>query len=81
VKTISFTAPHVTVQRFGGALHLYDENTGHKLAQVDVIRGFAHYIGVQGGAHAGATAIVAGGLPVLLTELAKGIRNGRDDRR
>jgi hypothetical protein len=80
LRVLSATAPHVTVQRFGGTLHVYDENTGQKLAQVDVIRGFSHYTGVAGGAHAGVRAVVAGGIETLVTELASGIRNGRDDR-
>lgn len=80
-KVLSATAPHVTVQRFGGALHVYDESTGQKLAQVDVIRGFSHYTGVRGGAHEGMRAVIAGGIEVLVTELTKGLRNGRDDRK
>jgi hypothetical protein len=80
LRVLSFTAPHVTVERFGGALHVYDENTSQKLAQVDVIRGFSHYTGVKGGSHEGARAVIAGGIETLVAELAKGISNGRDDR-
>lgn len=80
LKVLSATAPHVTVESFGGARHVYDEATGQKLAQVDVIRGFSHYTGVKGGAHEGMRAVVRGGIEVLVAELANGIRNGRDDR-
>lgn len=80
MRVLSATAPHVTLQHFGGAVHVYDENTGRKLGQVDRIRGFAHYTGVKGGAHEGFTAVVAGGVEALVKALAKGIRNGRDDR-
>jgi hypothetical protein len=77
---LSAAAPHVTLSRFAGAVHVYDENTGNKIGQINVIRGFAHYIGVQGGAHEGVTAIVAGGVEALVAALEVGLRNGRDDR-
>lgn len=84
MRVLTATAAHITFARFGGAVHVYDENTGAKLAQVDLIRGFVHYIGVKGGAHEGMRAVVAvrnGDFDTTLrTELAKGLRNGRDDR-
>lgn len=80
MTVLSATAAHVTVQRFGGAIHIFDENTGNKIGQCDLVRGFAHYTGVRGSAHQGFTAVVRGGLEGLVQELAKGIRNGRDDR-
>jgi hypothetical protein len=77
---LTATAAHVTATRFGGTIHIYDGNTGNKIGQCDLVRGFACYTGVRGSAHQGFSAVVAGGLEGLIRELAKGIKNGRDDR-
>lgn len=77
---VFFQARHIDIRMFGGVHHVYCTNTGQKLAQVDLVRGFAHYTGVTGGSHAGATAIIKGGINGLIAALATGIRNGRDDR-
>lgn len=80
MKILSATAAHVTAHCFGGAVHLFDENTGNQIGQVDLVRGFAHYTGVRGGAHEGFRCIITGGMEGLIRDLAKGIKNGRDDR-
>lgn len=81
MTVISAGAPCIYVKRFGGAFHVYDENTGIYLGQADIIRGFAHYFGAKGGAHDGFSCVIRGGIDGLVNALAEGIRNGRDDRR
>lgn len=80
MTVLSATAAHVNLTRLGGSIAVADGNTGRKIGQLDLVRGFAHYYGVKGSAHEGFTAIVRGGVDGLVRELAKGIRNGRDDR-
>lgn len=75
----SATAPIVTVEPIlGGQYPIIDPN-GQLIGKAELVRGFAHYYGI--GAHKGFTAVIRGGLTGLVAELAKGIRNGRDDRR
>jgi hypothetical protein len=81
MTVLSATAAHVTFARLGGSIAVYDANTGNKIGQADLIHGFAHYYGVRGSAHQGFSAVITGGIEGLERELAKGIRNGRDDRR
>jgi hypothetical protein len=80
VAPYSATAAHVTLARFGGTTHVYDENTGQKIGQIDVIRGFAHYTGAKGSAHEGMAVVVRGGVDGLVAALHEGVRNERDDR-
>lgn len=78
MTVLSATAPIVTFERrIGGQTPVIDAN-GQLIGKVDLIRGFAFYWGI--GAHKGFTCIIRGGLEGLRTELAKGIRNGRDDQ-
>ena len=62
------------------SVRVVDDMMGRVVGQADIIRGFAYYTGAHGTAHAGVSAIVAGGLDGLTTALASGLRNGRDDR-
>lgn len=80
LKVITATAAHVTFSGFGASVSIHDANTGQKLGQCDKIHGFAHYTGVQGGAHEGVTAVIRGGVDGLVGALREGLRNGRDDR-
>ena len=73
-------APVVHIERMAGAFHVYT-SSGVKLGQVDLIRGFAHYYGVRGGAHEGVTAVVRDGLEGLKRALVEGLRSGRNDER
>jgi hypothetical protein len=75
---LSATAPVVTFERaLGGQIPVIDPN-GQLIGKAELVRGFAHYCGI--GAHRGFTCVIRGGLAGLEQELAKGIRNGRDDR-
>jgi hypothetical protein len=79
MRVLSATAPLVTFRpTLGGQVPVLDANTGALIGKAELVRGFAHYYGI--GAHEGFTAIIGGGLEALRRELAKGIRNGRDDR-
>lgn len=73
-------AAFVRFVRLGGVVSVLDDNTGAKIGQCDLIRGFAHYYGVKGRAHEGVTAVVRGGLDGLTEALRVGLRSGRDDR-
>lgn len=77
---LSATAPIVTFGRTIGGQTPVTDPSGQLIGKAELVRGFAHYYGVRGGAHQGFTAIITGGLEGLRRELAKGIRNGRDDR-
>lgn len=81
MKVISAHAAHVRFTRLGGTVAVHDDNTGARIGTADLIRGFAHYTGVKGGAHEGFSAVVRGGLDGLRAALAIGLRNGADDRR
>lgn len=79
MNVLTATAPVVTFGRaLGGQVPVTDPN-GQLIGKAELVRGFAYYYGI--GAHEGFTAIIRGGLQGLERELAKGIRNGRDDRR
>jgi hypothetical protein len=79
MKLLSATAPIIDFEPIlGGQFPVIDPN-GQLIGKAELVRGFAHYYGI--GAHDGFSAIVRDGLEGLRTELAKGIRNGRDDRR
>jgi len=78
---VSATAHHVTTKRLGGAVHVFDGNTGQQIGQIDTIRGFGHYYGTHGSAHEGIEAVVRGGVKGVINALDKGLVNGRDDRR
>lgn len=78
MKVLSATAPFVTFERkIGGQFPVVD-GSGQLIGKAELVRGFAHYYGI--GVHKGFTCIIRDGLEGLRTELAKGIRNGRDDR-
>lgn len=80
MRVLYATAPLVVFRpALGGQVPVLDANTGALIGKAELVWGFAHYYGI--GVHEGFTAIVRGGLEDLRTELAKGIRNGRDDRR
>lgn len=82
MTVVSATAAHIRFERMSFAsVAVLDDNSGRKIGQADLIRGFAHYYGVHGSAHEGVTAIVRGGLDGLTAALRDGLRNGRDDRR
>lgn len=81
MRIVSATARHIRFARLGGSIGAYDDNTGAMVGHVDIIRGFAHYTGATGSAHAGFSAVVRNGLEGLAAGLAEGMRNGRDDRR
>lgn len=74
-------APHVRTERLAGTIAVYDDNTGAKIGQADVILGFAHYYGATYSAHEGVKAVIRDGLPGLLEALRTGLHSGRDDRR
>lgn len=80
-RKLTATAAHVNLVRLGGATEVQDGNTGRRIGQADLIRGFAHYTGARGSAHEGVTAIVRGGLDGLRAALREGLLSGRDDRR
>ena len=72
-------APEVTYDGQSPSVRVVDYMTERVIGQADLIRGFAYYTGAHGSAHAGVSAIVAGGLDGLTKALAGGLRNGRDD--
>lgn len=76
----SATARHITIERLGGSLAVYDENTGHKIGQCDLIHGFAHYTGAKGSAHEGLYVVIRDGVEGLRRALRDGVQQGRDDR-
>lgn len=80
-RTLIAYAAHPRFTRLGGAIAVHDDSTSARLGQCDLIRGFAHYVGVKGGAHEGVKAVVRGGIDGLAAALAAGLRSGRDDRR
>jgi len=75
---ISATAPVITFERALGGQFPVIGSHDQLIGKAELVRGFAHYYGI--GVHAGFTCIIRGGLAGLERELAKGIRNGRDDR-
>lgn len=78
---LSATAPVITFGRMlGGQIPVIGSHD-QLIGKVELVRGFAHYYGVKGSAHEGFTCIIRDGLAGLERELAKGVRNGRDDRR
>lgn len=78
MTVLTATASIVTFERaLGGQFPVMDP-AGQLIGKAELVRGFAHYYGV--GAHRGFTCIIRDGLAGLERELAKGIRNGRDDR-
>lgn len=78
MAVITATAPIVTFGRtIGGQVPVTDPN-GQLIGKAELVRGFAHYYGI--GAHRGFTCVIRDGLAGLERELAKGVRNGRDDR-
>jgi len=85
MNTLTAYAPEIDTENFGGALHIYDAAAKVKIGQVDMVRGFIHYTGVAGSAHAGVTAVIrtknGDMFATLESELRLGIRSGRDDRR
>lgn len=84
-KLITATAAHVTITRSSSMTDyaINDENTGKKVAHVSIERGFAHITGTMGSAFYGLNAVVrldGPNLSAVVTALAEGLRNGRDDR-
>lgn len=80
MRVISATAPIVSFgQKLAGQFPVFDAND-QLIGKVELVRGFAHYYGVRGGAHQGFTCIIRDGLPGLEKALAASIPNGRDDR-
>lgn len=79
MHTITAYATEVTYEGHAPSVRVVDGN-GTTIGQADLIRGFAYYTGAHGTAHAGVSAIVAGGLDGLTEALASGLKSGRDDR-
>ena len=80
MSTITAYAPEVTYEGHAPSVRVVDDMTGRTIGQADLIRGFAYYTGAHGTAHAGVSAVVAGGLDGLTKALASGVRNGHDER-
>lgn len=78
--TITAHAPIVTIGRKLAGQFPVSDPSGQLIGKVELVRGFAHYYGVRGGAHQGFSCVIRDGIPGLERALAKGIRNGRDDR-
>ena len=80
MTVLTATAPIVTFGRKLGGQFPVTDPSGQLIGKAELVRGFAHYYGVRGGAHQGFSCIIRDGLEGLRRELEKGIRNGRDDR-
>lgn len=85
MQLLTAHAAHVTITRSSGMTEysVNDGNTLRKVAHVSVVRGFAHVTGVRGEALDGLKAVVrlnGPDLGAVVTALAGGLRNGRDDR-
>lgn len=79
---VTATARHIRTERYDFQSYaILDDNTGQKVAHVNIERGFAIVQGTRGSAFEGLAATVGGGMPGLRQALAEGLRNGRDDRR
>ncbi len=78
---ISATARTIEIGRIIGGQFPITDGTGQLIGKAELVRGFAHYYGVRGGAHQGFTCVIRDGLEGLRRALAGGVRNGRDDRR